>query len=335
MILPGNIELLYPWMLLLLPLVIGLGVVQYKRYRQQQSAMLLSTYAPAVKHRSLRTRLKPLMPFLRYFILFLLVLAMTRPRRLNIIEKVNARVVDIALVMDISSSMLAMDLEPNRLEASKEVAKRFIDRRKYDRIGLVAFAGEAFTQCPVTPDHSILKQFMDGLQVGILEDGTAIGTGLATAVNRLEKSEVKHKIIILLTDGVNNAGYAQPMTAAGLAQEFGIKVYTIGVGTQGTAKTPMQRGYNGQYLYGFAKVEIDEALLKEIAQLTGGRYFRAVDRESLERIYDEIDQLEPSEVEITSIKRYEEVFYFLMLPALLLLVLDMLLNFSYLRAFNE
>jgi len=214
---------------------------------------------------------------------------------------------------------------------SKSMAAEFVGKRPYDRIGLAVFAGESFTQCPLTSDHAVLKEFLAGLQCGFLEDGTAIGMGLAAGVNRLKESLAKSKVVILLTDGVNNAGYIQPLTAAEIAKEFDVKVYTIGVGTEGTALSPVSKQRSGKYIFGMARVEIDEELLKEISNMTGGQYFRAKDEESLQRIYDQIDELEKTEMDVTVIKRYEEVYPVLLLIGILILVLDRLLKWSLLR----
>ena len=229
---------------------------------------------------------------------------------------------------DLSSSMLAQDFKPDRLEVSKRVAADFVEKREYDRIGLSVFSGEAFTQCPLTTDHRIVKEFLASLRCGILDDGTAIGMGLATGVNRLKESDAKSKVVILLTDGVNNAGYIKPLTASEIAREFEVKVYTIGVGSTGDALTPVSRRSDGRYIFGLARVEIDEDLLQQIADMTGGKYFRATSAESLERIYAEIDQLEKTEIEVTTIKRYSEEFHRFALGGLILLLLELLLRYT-------
>ena len=233
--------------------------------------------------------------------------------------------------MDLSSSMLAQDFKPDRLEESKRVAADFVNKREHDRIGLSVFSGEAFTQCPLTTDHKVVKEFLAGLKCGLLEDGTAIGMGLATSVNRLKDSDAKSKVVILLTDGVNNAGYIKPYTAAEIAREFDVKVYTIGVGSTGDALTPVSRRSDGKYIFGLARVEIDEALLEEIANMTGGKYFRATSGEGLEKIYEEINQLEKTEIEVTSIKRYSEEFHYFAFWGLVLLVLEFLLRYTVFR----
>ncbi|GAB5552643.1 MAG: VWA domain-containing protein [Saprospiraceae bacterium] len=281
---------------------------------------------------SWKGRLRALLPILRILAFIALVVALARPRELFQEEEVKAEGIDIMLVMDLSSSMLARDFEPDRLEVCKRVATEFVDKREYDRVGLSVFAGEAFTQCPLTTDHRVVKDFLANLECGLLEDGTAIGMGLATAVNRLKDSESKSKIVILLTDGVNNAGYVKPETAAEIAREFEIKTYTIGVGTNGDALTPVNRRSDGQYMFGLARVEIDEALLEQIAEMTGGKYYRALSEQGLEDIYDEIDRLEKTEIEVTVFKRYQELFHVFVWIAMLILVLEVLLRYTIFRA---
>ena len=280
---------------------------------------------------SFRGRLRALLPLFRALAFASLVIALARPQETLKEEEIKAEGIDIALVMDLSSSMLAQDFKPDRLEVSKRVAGEFVDKRTFDRIGLAVFAGEAFTQCPLTTDHRVVKEFLASLKCGILEDGTAIGMGLATAVNRLKDSEAESKVVILLTDGVNNAGYVKPITAAEIAREFEVKVYTIGVGSTGDALTPVSRRSDGRYIFGLARVEIDEGLLTQIAEMTGGRYFRATSEEGLEQIYAEIDQLEKTEIEVTSIRRYSEEFRRFAFFGLLLLGLEILLRYTLLR----
>jgi Ca-activated chloride channel family protein len=262
----------------------------------------------------------------------LLVIAMARPQSEHAEESVKGEGIDIFLVMDLSSSMLARDFEPDRLTVSKQVAIDFVSHRTYDRIGLAVFAGESYTQCPLTNDHEVLKEYLAGLECGGLEDGTAIGMGLAAAVNRLKDGQAKSKVVVLLTDGVNNAGYIRPATAASIAKEFGIKVYTIGVGSYGQALSPVRRRANGEYMYGITNVEIDEELLKSIATETGGKYYRAVSAEALQHVYNEIDQLEKTEVEITVYKRYKELYYWPLVSGLLLLSLIFILRSTIVRS---
>ncbi len=326
-----NIQFYNPELLLLL-LLLPLLVYWYLRRRRERYATIrMSTLSALSDVNSWRGRLRAALPILRALAFVALVVALARPREMRQEEEVKAEAIDIVLVMDLSSSMLAQDFEPDRLEVSKKVAAEFVDKRAYDRIGLAVFAGEAFTQCPLTTDHRIVKGFLRELQCGLLEDGTAIGEGLATAVNRLRESEAKSKVVILLTDGVNNAGYIKPLTAAEIAEEFGVKVYTVGVGSTGDALTPVSRRSDGRYVFGLARVEIDEALLQQIAQQTGGRYFRATSAETLQQIYAEIDQLEKTEIDVTVYRRYSEYFHVFVGWGLLFLVLEIVLRYTFLR----
>ena len=260
-------------------------------------------------------------------ILFIIVLA--RPQSSDKFQNVSTEGIDIVMALDISGSMLARDFKPDRLEASKDVATEFISGRPYDRIGLVVFSGESFTQCPLTTDHAVLINLMREIQSGMIEDGTAIGMGLANAVNRIKDSEAKSKVIILLTDGINNRGEIAPATAAGIAKTFGIRVYTIGVGTQGMAPYPVQTPFGIQYQN--MPVEIDEAILKEIAQTTGGRYFRATDNDKLVQVYGEIDKLEKSKIDVRQFIRKEEKYLTPAIIAFCLLAIEMLLRYTLLR----
>jgi Ca-activated chloride channel family protein len=258
---------------------------------------------------------------LRMAVLSLLVLAFARPQSGVKGEEVLTEGIDIILTMDISSTMLAEDIRPNRVDATKEVAKEFIRGRKNDRIGLVVFAGQAYTQCPLTLDYGILMSFLDQIRVGMIEDGTAIGMGLATAVNRLRSSEAKSKVIILLSDGQNNRGEVDPLTAAQMAQAFDIKTYTIGAGTRGVAMYPVEDPFFGKR-YQPMQVNVDEETLQRIAQTTGGKYYRATDRRSLESIYREIDGLEKTEIKVKEYTRYSELFIPLLFGALALLLIE-------------
>ena len=280
---------------------------------------------------SLRGKLRIFLPILRVLTVVSLIFAMARPQQTLKEEEITADGIDIMLVMDLSSSMLAQDFQPDRLEVCKLVAADFVDKRKYDRIGLALFAGEAFSQCRLTTDHRIVKEFLAKLECGLLDDGTAIGMGLATAVNRLKDSEAKSKIVILLTDGDNNAGYIKPLTAAEIAREIGVKVYTIGVGSRGRALAPTSQRISGGYNFGLVDVKFDEQLLKDISEMTGGNYFRATSNASLEKIYATIDQLEKTEIEVTSIKRYSEEFHFFAMLGIVFLVLELLLRYSVFR----
>lgn len=314
--------------LLLIPAIVFWYIYQQKdRYVNLRMPTLESISGIS----SIRGTLRKYLPILRALALIALVIALARPQKTLKEEDIKAEGIDIFLVMDLSSSMLAQDFKPDRLESSKRVAADFVNKREHDRIGLSVFSGEAFTQCPLTTDHKVVKEFLASLKCGLLEDGTAIGMGLATSINRLKDSEAKSKIVILLTDGVNNAGYIKPYTAAEIAREFDVKVYTIGVGSTGDALTPVSRRSDGKYIFGLARVEIDEDLLQEIAEMTGGKYFRATSTEGLERVYEEIDRLEKTEIEVTSIKRYSEEFHHFAFWGLFFLVLEFLLRYTIFR----
>ncbi len=323
-----NIEFLHPWLLLLLLTLPFIWWWLKKIYKKRE------TYIPFPSLEGLkgmeanwRVWIYEAIPYLKLLVLTLFILAMARPRLTLKQQSVDAEGIDIMLAMDVSTSMLSKDFEPNRLEASKKVAKDFIANRPYDRIGLVIFSGEAFTFSPITTDHSILDNFIDQIQAGILKDGTAIGNGLAAAVNRLKDSKSKSKVIILLTDGMNNAGYISPETSSEMAKDLGIKVYTIGVGSNGVARSPINSQF-GQMIFGNARVEIDERLLKKIANETGGKYFRAKNKVELEKIYDYIDKLEKTKIEVKVFKRYSEEFRMFLIPGLILLLIVFLLKKS-------
>ena len=258
-----------------------------------------------------------------------LIIAIARPQSSINWQESTTEGIDIILAMDISSSMLAEDLKPNRLEASKNVAIDFISKRKNDRIGLVIFSAESFTQCPLTTDHTVLTNLFKDVKSGMVEDGTAIGMGLATAVNRLKESDAKSRVIILLTDGVNNKGLVAPFTAAEIAKEFGIKVYTIGVGTKGLAPYPFQTAFGIQYQD--AEVKIDEETLQDIATITDGKYFRATNNNTLKEIYKDIDKLETSKIDVTKFNKKSEDFLKFAFFALLCLLLSFILKTTYLR----
>ena len=327
-----NVRFAHPWAFLLL-LLAPLVVLWLKWQRTRRYPNLrMPTLAGVEKIMTWRTRLRTFLPWLRGLALLCLVIALARPQLTLQEESIKAEGIDIVLAMDLSSSMLAQDFRPSRLEASKRVAIDFVNKRPYDRISIVAFAGEAFTQCPLTTDHDVVRTFVGALACGALEDGTAIGQGLATAINRVKESEATSKVIILLTDGVNNAGYLPPDMAADIAKEFAIKVYTIGVGSEGEALTPVSKDRFGRYRYDVARVEIDEQLLQEIARKTDGQYFRATNQEELQNIYDLIDQLEKTEIETTVVKRYQEQFRYFAVAAALLLLLEIVLRYTVLRA---
>lgn len=320
------------WLLLLLP--IAAAWYFWKRNRQQAELRISSIRGFKAKS-SILPVLRHGLFLLRLIALALLIIAMARPRTTDVSTRTSStQGIDIVLSIDVSASMLARDLKPNRLEALKEVAADFIKGRPSDRIGLVEYAGESFTKTPVTSDKAIVLASLNEIEYNtVIESGTAIGMGLATSVNRLKDSKAKSKVIILLTDGVNNSGFIDPKIASELAIEYGIKVYTIGVGSNGMALSPIGILPNGQFQYGMARVEIDEKLLEEIAQTTGGKYFRATDNEKLGEIYEEIDSLEKTEIEEFKYTNYEERFRPFLLLGGLLLVLELFLRFTVFRSF--
>ena len=259
----------------------------------------------------------------------LLIIALARPQSVDKWEDISTEGIDIVMSLDISSSMLARDFKPDRLEASKELATEFISGRSDDRMGLVVFSGESFTQCPLTTDHAVVINMMRDIRTGMIEDGTAIGMGLATAINRLKDSKALSKVIILMTDGVNNMGEIAPVTAAEIAQSFNIRVYTIGVGSRGVAPYPVQTPYGMQYRE--MKVEIDEEVLKDIAETTNGKYFRATDNEQLKQIYQEIDKLEKSKIDVKEFRKKSEEYLLFVIIAGVLLFIEVLTRNTVLR----
>lgn len=303
----GSVKFANPEYFLLLIAIVPMIYWYWKRFRGQYAELRVPTVQVfRLGRRSWRQRLRHALFVLRIVSLILLVIALARPQSTSGGENVSTEGIDIIMATDISGSMLAEDFRPNRVEAAKKVASDFIDGRENDRIGLVVFSGESFTQCPVTIDHQVVKNLLKEIKPGMIEDGTAIGMGLATAVSRLKESKAKSRVIILLTDGVNNRGFIDPMTAAGIAQSFGIRVYTIGVGTEGMAPYPVQTPFGIQYQN--IPAEIDETLLRKIADQTGGKYFRATDNRTLKTIYDEIDKLEKTKIEVTQFRHYKEEY---------------------------
>jgi len=321
----SNFRLVYPWLLALLVLI-PYVIYLYRRSKSNDTRAIHFGHLSKNLSGNWKNKVHRLLPWLRLMALFLILFAATRPQRIWKEERVKANAIDIFLVMDLSSSMLAQDFQPDRLSVSKQVAQNFVNKRIYDRLGLSVFAGESYTRCPLTTDHAVLKKFLNDLNVGRLEDGTAIGMGLSAAVNRLKSSTSKSKIIILLTDGVNNSGYIDPLTAAQIAKEFQIKIYAVGVGSMGEALTPVTRRGDGQYVFAMARVEIDEQLMTEVSEMTQGKYFRATDEAALQKIYDEIDKLEKTEVEVTRFTRYTEIFHYFLIAALILLILEFILR---------
>jgi Ca-activated chloride channel family protein len=316
------------WLLLGLPLLAG-----WKWWKRKKTVAKVSI--PNMEmfdglRKSLRQRLTFLPFALRLLTLAVLIVAFARPQSSLKGKQENVEGVDIMLALDVSGSMLAEDFLPNRLEAAKAVAADFVRSRPTDRMGIVVFAGESFTQAPLTTDHGILLSQINAIKTGMVEDGTAIGDGLATAVNRLRNSTAVSKTIILLTDGVNNMGSIAPITAAEIANLYDIRVYTIGVGTHGTAPFPFQTPFGKQYQN--VEVHLDEPMLRQMAEITGGQYFRATDKNKLKSIFEEIDQMEKSKIEVLSYERKSEEFKFLLWLAVGLILLEILLSYSVLRS---
>lgn len=329
----NNLEFTNPeflWLLVLIPLLAAWQIFN----RKKDAARLTMASTKGFAQQSILAKLKPLLYALRLLALTGLILALARPRNVEISKRTKTtRGIDIVMAIDVSASMLAKDLKPNRLEALKMVATDFINKRPNDRIGIVVYAGESFTQTPITSDKRIVKNTIRKIKWGDLEGGTAIGMGLGSAVNRLKESRAKSKVIILLTDGVNNAGFVDPKTATELSKELGIKVYTIGLGTNGTALFPYARDASGGLLFRNAPVEIDEKLLKYIAAETEGEYFRATDNKKLASIYEDINKLEKTEIEEFKYYNYQERYRPLVLLAGFLILLEMTLRFTLFRSF--
>lgn len=330
-----NISFLHPeffWLFLIVPILIG----WYFWKRNKQTATLKISSVKGFKGTtSLLPKLKPILFVLRILALSAMIVALARPQSTDVTNKTRTtRGIDIVMAIDVSGSMLAKDLKPNRMEALKRVASEFIKERPNDRIGLVVYAAESYTKTPVTSDKAVVLEALKGVKYdNVLQDGTGIGVGLATAVNRLKDSKAKSKVVILLTDGVNNAGFIDPRMASEIAKEYGIKVYTIGIGTNGMAEFPYAIAPNGQFLFRMMQVEIDEKLMKEIAATTDGKYFRATSNKSLENIYNEINKLEKTEIEEMKYFNYDEKYRPLVFLALGLLVLEILLRKTIFRSF--
>ena len=322
----------YLWLFISLPLLIGWYLFNSKKV---QPVLKISSLKGFQQKTNFLGKLQPLLFILRLLSLGLIILAISRPQTMDVSTRTKTnKGIDIVMAIDVSSSMLAQDLKPNRLSSLKRVATSFIDDRMSDRIGLVIYAGESYTKTPITSDRAIVKNALREIRYeGLIEDGTAIGMGLATAVNRLKDSRAKSKVIILLTDGVNNSGFIDPKIASELAVEYEIKTYTIGLGSNGTARAPVGILPNGKFQYGMTKVEIDEELLKTIANNTGGLYFRATDNKKLEEIYDEINKLEKTEVEEFKYYNYEEKFRPLILLALTLILIEWLARNTIFKSF--
>ncbi len=325
-----NISFANPELLLLLPIIPAMSVWYFYRNRLRESNVRYSTLLPfaEVKH-TRKERLRHFPFILRMCALALLIVALARPQSTSKGENVYSEGIDIVLALDISGSMLAEDFQPNRIEAVKNVAQDFISGRTNDRIGLVIFSGESFTQCPLTVDYGVLKNLIKQLKSGMIEDGTAIGLGLANAVNRLKESKAKSKVIILLTDGVNNRGEIDPLTAAQIAQSYGVCVYTVGVGTVGEAPYPVPTPFGTRYQ--MVPVDLDEKSLAQIAEMTDGKYFRATDNKKLQSIYKEIDKLERTRIEVRSYRHHTELYYSYAMFAFFLLLTDFGVTQTWLR----
>ncbi|MEP7168424.1 MAG: VWA domain-containing protein [Bacteroidota bacterium] len=316
------------YLLLLIPLML---FWHWKINRRRKTQIRISdTSVFKEKKTTFKERIHAVPIGLRIITTALIIVALARPQSSSRGQNITSEGISIVLAMDLSSSMLAEDLKPNRIEAAKKVAMDFIESRPTDLIGLVVFSGESFTQCPITSDHSVLKNLMGELKSGMLEDGTAIGEGLATAILRLKDSKAKSKVIILLTDGVSNAGSIAPVTAGEIAKTFGIRVYTIGVGRNGTAPYPIKTPFGTQYQN--MEVQIDEPVMRQISETTDGKYFRATDNKSLKQIYGEIDKMEKTKIEVTEFKRHSEEYLPWVLAAGLCLLMEVLLRYTYLKS---
>jgi Ca-activated chloride channel family protein len=320
------------WLFLLIPVVISWQI--WKR-KKQTATLKISSLKGFKNTKSVLTKLKPMLFVFRLLALSSLIIAMARPRTVDVSSKTKTtKGIDIVMSVDVSGSMLAKDFKPNRMEALKEVAENFVKGRPNDRIGLVVYASEAYTKSPVTSDKAVVMDAIRSIKYdNVLQDGTGIGMGLTTAINRLKDSKAKSKIVILMTDGVNNSGFIEPQTASDIAQQYGIKVYTIGIGSNGMADFPYAIAPNGQFLFRMMKVEIDEALLRSIAKNTGGKYFRAYSNQKLESIYNEINKLETTEIQELKFYDYDEKYRPFALFSVLLLLLELGLRNTLFRSF--
>jgi Ca-activated chloride channel homolog len=330
-----NITFLNPaffWLFLLLPVLVFWYILKRKI---EKPSLTISSLKGFKLSSSLLPKLKPLLFVLRIIALSSLIVAMARPRTVDISNKsLMTNGIDIVIASDVSGSMLAKDLKPNRMEALKNVAANFVEERISDRIGIVVYASEAYTKTPVTSDKAVVLDAIKSIQYDpVLQDGTGIGMGLATAVNRLKDSKAKSKVVILMTDGVNNAGFIEPVTAAEIASQYGVKVYTIGIGTNGNAMFPYAYAPNGGFLFRMMPVKIDEQLMKEIARKTGGKYFRAQSNSSLESIYKEINKLEKTKIDELKYVNFDEKFRPFVWLAGLLLLIEILLRNTIFRSF--
>lgn len=330
-----NVTFLNPeffWLFSLLPLVL---VWYFFKNKEEKPTLKISSLKGFQNTKSILPKLQPWLLGFRLLALGALIIALARPRTVDVSNKTNnTNGIDIVIASDVSGSMLAKDLKPNRMEALKRVASDFVKERVSDRIGIVVYAAEAYTKTPVTSDKAVVLEAIKGIQYdNVLQDGTGIGMGLATSINRLKESKAKSRVIILMTDGVNNAGFLDPKTSAEIAADLGIKVYTIGIGTNGNALFPYAYAPNGGFLFKMMPVQIDEKLMKEIAQKTGGKYFRAQDNNGLERIYSEINKLEKTKIEELKFVNYDEKYRPFVWIAGLLLLIEILLRNTIFRSF--
>lgn len=319
-----------PKFLILLGLIIPMVIWYILKQKKSAPTILISTLQGFGEQKyTFKNILKHILFAFRILCFTFLVLALARPQSTNSWQNISTEGIDIIISMDISGSMLAEDFHPNRLEAGKNIAAEFINSRPNDRIGLVVFSGKSFTQCPLTTDHAVLINLFKSIKFGMIDDGTAMGEGIATAINRIKGSNAKSKTIILLTDGVNNTGSIAPITAAEIAKTYGIRIYTIGIGTIGQAPYPFQTPYGTQIQ--MLNVEIDEPVLKQIAQMTDGKYFRATNNEKLREIYKEIDKLEKTKIAVKEYRKHKEEFFPFVLIAALFLFFELLLKFTLLK----
>lgn len=328
----SDITFMYPWaflLLLFIPLIIFWEKARKSNLRHALRIPSLSAIASISQ--SNKVSFYPILKVFRFIAITALIIAIARPQSSKTQRDINVEGIDIMLVQDISGSMLAEDFKPNRLESAKEKAAEFIDGRPYDRIGLVGFSAGAFTLCPLTSDHAVLKGLLASLQSGVIQDGTAIGDGIGIAVDRLRGSQATSKVIVLLTDGVNNAGFIDPLMAASIASTYNVRIYVIGVGSKGKAPYPINSMFGDSYQY--IDVIIDEPLMKQIAEKTGGSYFRAVDSNSLGAIYKEIDEMETTRIKVAQMTDLRDLFYYPVFIALIALFLELFLRYTVLKLF--
>jgi Ca-activated chloride channel family protein len=325
-----DFEFADPGFLYLVLLVIPMIIWYVLRQNNSNASIQTSTLNSFGNQIPFRHILKHIMFGFRILAIILLIIILARPQSTDNWKNVTTEGIDIVISLDISGSMLARDFKPDRLEAAKEVATEFISGRPSDRMALVVFSGESFTQCPLTTDHAVLINLFKSVESGMIEDGTAIGMGLATAINRLKDSKAKSKVIILLTDGVNNRGSIAPVTAAEIAKTYGIRVYTIGVGSKGTAPYPVQTHYGTQFQN--MEVQIDEETLKDIAAMTDGKYFRATNNDKLKNIYEEIDQLEKSKIDVKEFSKKQEEYFWFAVIASILIILEVTFRYTILKS---